>query len=278
MRMSGFSWFAPAAAAAGHPTDALFVGQSHSIVDNLVALLSHSRAWNCSAETASYAGDRPASGRIPVLSGHGLTRSILLYMTRTGPSDLVRPAETFTSTVRAWQRAALAVEGWPQITVSIPDRRRHWVSKWDQFPESLHRDCQVWLDRLAGNNLLEDAPFRPVRPATLAHREWQIRAFASAVMRMGRDPATLTCLADLVEMETFKTGLRFFLDREGGPTTAIADLASVLKAVARHHVGAEPERLNRMGSIIRKRLASGRVGLTETNRTRLRPFDDRGSI
>src|SRR5215472_1475198 len=81
MRMSGLSWFAPAAAAAGHPTDALFVGQSHSIVDNLVALLSHSRAWNCSAETARAA---PASGRIPVLSGHGLTRSILLYMTRLG--------------------------------------------------------------------------------------------------------------------------------------------------------------------------------------------------
>jgi len=200
------------------------------------------------------------------------------YYLHLDHSLLKRPAETFTSTVRAWQRAALAVEGWPQITVSIPDRRRHWVSKWDQFPESLHRDCQVWLDRLAGNDLLEDAPFRPVRPATLAHRAWQIRAFASAVMRMGRDPATLTCLADLVEMETFKTGLRFFLDREGGPTTAIADLASVLKAVARHHVGAEPERLNRMGSIIRKRLASGRVGLTETNRTRLRPFDDRGSI
>ena len=29
-------------------THALFAGQSHSIADNLVALLSHSRAWNCS--------------------------------------------------------------------------------------------------------------------------------------------------------------------------------------------------------------------------------------
>ena len=31
------------------------------------------------------AGGRPASGRIPVLSGHGLTRSVLLKMTQTGP-------------------------------------------------------------------------------------------------------------------------------------------------------------------------------------------------
>jgi hypothetical protein len=29
-------------------THALFAGQSHSIPDNLVALLGHSRAWNCS--------------------------------------------------------------------------------------------------------------------------------------------------------------------------------------------------------------------------------------
>jgi integrase len=113
---------------------------------------------------------------------------------------------------------------------------------------------------------------------TLAHREWQIRAFASALVRAGRDPATLTSLGDLVEIDTFKAGLRFFLDREGGaPTTAIADLASVLKAVARHHVRVAPGHLDQMGGIIR-RLAPGRAGLTETNRTRLRPFDDRGNI
>jgi integrase len=35
--------------------------------------------------------------------------------------------------------------------------------------------------------------------------------------------------------------------------------------------------LDRMGGIIR-RLAPGRSGLTESNRTRLRPFDDRGNI
>jgi hypothetical protein len=34
--------------AAGDPTDALLADQSHSIPDNLVALLGDSRAWNCS--------------------------------------------------------------------------------------------------------------------------------------------------------------------------------------------------------------------------------------
>jgi integrase len=193
-------------------------------------------------------------------------------------SLLKRPHQTFAMTVKAWQRAEIAIAGWPQIGLAIPDRRRQWVSGWDGFPQSLHQDCQAWCDRLAGRDLIEDAPFRPVRPATLAHREWQIRAFASAVVRMGRDPKSLTGLADLVEIDAFKTGLRFFLDREGGkPTSAIADLASSLKAVARHYVRVKPHHLERMGAIIR-RLTPGRVGLTESNRTRLRPFDDRANV
>lgn len=193
-------------------------------------------------------------------------------------SLLKSPEQTFALTVRAWRRAEATVEEWPRIEVALPDRRRHWVFKWALFPDSLHRDCQAWCDRLAGGDLLEEAPFRPVRPATLAHREWQIRAFASALVCMGRDPAAITSLDDLVEIDAFKTGIRFFLDRGGGsPTTAIADLACVLKAVARHHVGVEPHHLDRMAGIIR-RLAPGRSGLTETNRTRLRSFDDRRNI
>jgi integrase len=188
------------------------------------------------------------------------------------------PDRTFALTVRAWRRAVMAVEGWPQVSVSIPDRRRQWVFGWDRFPGSLRQDCQAWCDRLAGRDLMEDAPFRPVKPVTVAHRDWQIRAFSTAVALKGRDPATLTYLADLVEIETFKTGLRFFLDREDGkPTTAIADLASSLKAIARHHAHVEPHHLDQMGSIIR-RLASGRHGLTELNQKLIRQFDDRRNI
>jgi hypothetical protein len=46
--MGEFSWLARRPAAAGDLTHALFAAQSHSIVDNLVALFEHSRAWNCS--------------------------------------------------------------------------------------------------------------------------------------------------------------------------------------------------------------------------------------
>jgi integrase len=200
------------------------------------------------------------------------------YHSHLDRSLLKRPEQTFRLTIRAWRRAQAAVDRWPRIAVSIPERRKCWVYAWERFPESLRRDSQAWLVRLAGHDLLEEAPFRPVRPATLGHREWQLRSFATAVVLAGRDPTTLTSLSDLVEIETYKAGLRYFLEREGGaPTTAIADLASVLKAVARHHVRVEPRHLEQMAGIIR-RLASGRGSLTETNRSRLRSFDDPGNV
>jgi hypothetical protein len=86
-----------------------------------------------------------------------------------GNTAITRLLTAFAMTVRAWRRAEITIAGWPQMDVAIPDRRRHWVSGWDRFRDSIHQDCQAWCDRLAGRDLLEDAPFRPVRPTTLAH-------------------------------------------------------------------------------------------------------------
>jgi hypothetical protein len=48
MRMGGSSSVIRRPAAVGDPTHALFADQSHSIPDNLVALLGAIRAWHCS--------------------------------------------------------------------------------------------------------------------------------------------------------------------------------------------------------------------------------------
>jgi hypothetical protein len=117
------------------------------------------------------------------------------YRLHLDGSLLKRPNETFAMTVRAWRRAGGTIEGWPQVSVSIPDRRRQWVFRWDRFPSSLSQDCQTWCDRLAGRDLMEDTPFRPARPVTVAHREWQIRSFASALVSRG----TRSCNAYLSE-------------------------------------------------------------------------------
>lgn len=189
---------------------------------------------------------------------------------------LKHPDATFAELVRAWKVGQKTVESWPTVTVTVADRRVRWVLPSSAFPPSFREDYDSWLDRLAGRDLFEDAPFRPVRPSTVERREQQIRSFASALVLRGRDPATITGLKDLVEITAYKLGLGFFVERsDGKPTTAIVDLTSVLRAIARHHLKLDKNHLDRMTI---KRLSIGRRGLTEKNRNLLRQFDDPDNV
>jgi integrase len=189
-------------------------------------------------------------------------------------SLLKSPDKIFAAMARAWRAAQTEVDGWPRIGIAVPNRRKDWTLPWSHFPASLQQDCAAWCDRLAGRDRLADGPVRIVRPGTVAHRQRQIRSFASALARQGRDPATLVSLKDLVEIETLKTGLKFLIERSSGKTTtAIYDFVSALKAVARHHLHVEQGHLDRITGIMR-RLDVGRRGLTQKNRSRLRQLDD----
>src|SRR5688500_5156044 len=97
----------------------------------------------------------------------------------------------YQQALRAWRPAQASVEDWPRITVLVPDRHNKWTLGWDTFPVSFRQDFEAWRDRLAGRDFLDEMPFRPVRNSTLACREWQVRAFASALVHRGRDPATI---------------------------------------------------------------------------------------
>ena len=193
--------------------------------------------------------------------------------------SLIRsPAEQMRGTRFAWNRACAEQPCWPGRPVGIVSRRISHVLRWSALPASLRADAQGWLDRLAGHDLLDDLPFRPVKPATLEARDRQIRAFASALVHRGRDPALLQRLADLVELPTLKDGLRYFLDRNGGKSSgAIADLAATLKAIARHWVKVPQAQLDQISAMQRKLDVRTR-SMTLTNRHRLRQFDDADNV
>jgi len=187
---------------------------------------------------------------------------------------LTSPERVFAAFVRGWRFAQTAVAGWPRIRVTAPDRRNRWTMPLTSFPESFRQDCKDYYDRLAGRDLLAEMSSRPLRPTTVRHRDFEIRSFASALVMRGRDVATITSLRDLVEIEAFKEGLKYFIERKGGKSTeAICHMAGSLKAIARHYLDVDSDHLDKIGAIIR-RLGSGRSGLTETNRTRLRQLDD----
>jgi integrase len=177
-----------------------------------------------------------------------------------------------------WNKAQRTIPGWPSITLEIPKKREPYTFPWTYFPPSLKSDADCYLARLGGQDLLEDVPFRPVRPETLATRERQVRTFASALVRRGRDPTSLRRLADLVALDAFRDGLRFFLERNNNQSSGyIFDLAATLKAIATHYVKPETETLDKIKEAV-TRLKVPSKGLTRRNRDRLRPFDDPANV
>jgi integrase len=185
---------------------------------------------------------------------------------------------TWGDTARAWNSAAGRVEGVPAIEIPIVARREIYILPWEAFPSSLKADVDGWLARLAGKDLSDDGPARPARPGTLETREYQLRSFASVLVRRGSDPASLRTLADLVAYDAYVDGLRFFYERAGcEPSSRTGNLASMLRSVARYWVKVDEATLARMGQLVRK-LSVSQEGLTEKNRERLRAFDDEAKV
>ena len=66
----------------------------------------------------------------------------------------------------------------------------------------------------------EDAPEKPLAPATLKKRRIQLRELASGLVLSGWDISSVNSIAVLVDVEAAKTILRFYLERAGGKRRA----------------------------------------------------------
>jgi integrase len=193
-----------------------------------------------------------------------------------------QPTMVYAGTCRTWNQVAGKVPGWPSFRVDRPSRRETWTLPWSGFPLSLRNDVAAWLSRSARRDPLEDSledlPFRPpLRPRTLQTRDYQLRQAASALVRRGRDAHTIVALGDLVALEGFKETLRYLSARRGGvPTVQVVQLATLLRSIA-HHVRRPREELDAMAKIVRG-WEKPKWGMTQVNRTRLRPFDDPDNV
>jgi integrase len=188
------------------------------------------------------------------------------------------PREVHRVACKAWNRLVGTASDWPLRLLTEPSYRVSLTLPWCTFPHTLKVEVDSYLERLAGKDLLAELDFRPLRPSSICTRERQFRQFASALVHRGRDPQTVRGLADLVAVDTFKDGLRFFLERTGNEKTkAVHDLACALKALARHQVKVDAVQLDRLRSICRQLDPGGR-GLTDKNRDLLRQFDDERNL
>ena len=187
---------------------------------------------------------------------------------------LSRPDATWVNIRMAWNAAVKGTLEWPQLPITVVSRKVIYVQHWVAFPPSLKADVDLWLDRLAGRDFAEDGPNKPASPSTLATREYQLRAFASALAERKQNIADLTSLAACLTLDNFTEGLRFFRERDGNKnTTRVHDMAGMLKGVARHWVKADEATLVKMMAIVRK-LKPEEIGMTKKNTDRVRQLED----
>ena len=188
------------------------------------------------------------------------------------------PERMHREAIIVWNRAASTHPEWPQRTLLVPNNRPSYVLPWESFPSSLKEDVDSWLDRLAGTDPFDDYDFKPLRAASLVTRKKQIHEYLSALVIEGVEQSDLRVLADAVTPDRAKKGLNFFWKRAGNkPSLHGCQIAGVVKALARHRAKLLPADLDRLKTISR-RITPDSFGMTERNKTRLRPLDDRQQV
>ena len=152
-----------------------------------------------------------------------------------------------------------------------PPKRVEWAMLTDAFRADVEKYL-VWCE--AADVFAADARPRPLAPRTLKLRRNQIHAAVTALVESGRDPASITSVADLVSEDAFKCILRRRHEAvAGSPNSFNRDLAELLVQIAREWVKVDAHQLTEL-----KRLASKvpmpASGLTAKNKRSLRQFDD----
>ena len=196
------------------------------------------------------------------------------YLRDVVPQRKVKEAHRRTS--RLWNEAATSVSGWPQTRLTVPDnrptRRRRSLAT---LTEDFRRDLEAYLTMRANPDPFDEmAPAKPLKPRTLQLRREQLRLAASALVECGREPGSITGLAVLTELETFKQILRqMHADHDNQPSAWVEGVAKTLIAVAREWVHVPDDRLAELKRLL-ARLPKVQPGLTAKNREALRQFGD----
>ncbi len=214
-------------------------------------------------------------------SANGLSPSdvddqvITLFRDHLSEASLAKdPDKTWKRTTQTWnscvKRAGLNLHA-----LSPAKSNRYRTIELGQYPVSFQADLEAWIERLSNVDPWSGAgPAKPLRPISIRNVRATIRQFASAVVAGGRPIEEITSLATLVELGSYKDGLRFFLKRNGSsPPTWLSGMAAALLAIARYHVKLPPEKIEQLRNIKRS-LKVDRPGLTDKNKERLAQFED----
>ena len=187
------------------------------------------------------------------------------------------PRRLLKHTIAHWNICGRQVAGWPDIVLSSPFKQEPISMPLSAFPAVFQADVERWRQRLLDPDFLDpDAPAKPLRPVTVAGHVDKILRYAAVLVRQGHAALEeITGLGALVEIDRFKAGLRFFLRRSGNRATPyIANMATLLRSIAKHYCKLDEQALKQLELITRNLKSCGPRQMPAKNRERLRQFDD----
>ena len=188
-----------------------------------------------------------------------------------------RPTSIARGAIRGWNVAVYGVPSWPQQRLTLPDRHREgYVLAAQSFSPAFQSSLADYIAFLTDPPEEDDAPFRGLRPNTLALREFQFRQMASALVHQGVPIEDITSIGVLAQRESVDMICDFFLARnEGTISEQLGGMLTVLRPIATYQL--KDRELTEWIRRRLRRLSGGRIrrfGVTEKNRRRIVLFRD----
>ncbi|MGB8631325.1 MAG: hypothetical protein WCD69_18395, partial [Xanthobacteraceae bacterium] len=207
------------------------------------------------------------------LTPEGVNDEVLTAFAEMLQRSLVeRPKQVHRDAALTWNRMRDRIKGWPAVRLRVPNNARTYALPLEAFPRSFRTDLQAYLDRQTGKDIFGNAP--EASEVTLrCHRTWLLE-LASALVISGRKISSITSLKVLIAVDSAKTALNFFWQRNGQRKTGqLHNFARLILSIAKYWVKVPPDHLEALREI-RGGINPGKGEMTERNRMRLRAFDD----
>jgi hypothetical protein len=102
------------------------------------------------------------------------------------------PREVYRDTCLYWNRVRTYIRDWPKLTIAVPSASRRYSLDWSDFPATLQLDVEAYLSWTGNHDPFDDDYARPLRPSVIALHRGQLRRIATALVRSGCAPETIT--------------------------------------------------------------------------------------
>ncbi len=160
------------------------------------------------------------------------------FLTDLETNQLIKNArKSHRRAAQLWNKNCNSTPGWPTQLVPVPNYSKAYAVSWDKFPATLRVDIDAHLAQFDGTDPLGALDVRPLRPSSINTRRHQLHVLVSGMVLSGAPYERFRTLADVVQLEMVKLGLRFLLKRVGGTSHSQAhDVSRTVVSVAKHWV------------------------------------------